>query len=178
MYPHSCTFLTNSWHLSLPSCPPPNGSNRKRNVWIYHIPIKFKELPFLQRWHLKKSEHSVMSTTLKIRKLQTPFPHRNCFRGPVPQVNTKPHPSPQPFLSRARTWRKYDFFPRVDLQRKSAVLPDSKQAQTRTVAKLGTTENKGNQNDLVQHPESVVLGIGIRWSSSSMVYYNMCMMTQ
>lgn len=58
-----------------------------------------------------------------------------------------------------------------------AILLESKQALARTVAKSGATENKGNQNNLVQHPESVVLVIYIRWSSST-IAYNVYGMTQ
>lgn len=57
-----------------------------------------------------------------------------------------------------------------------AILLETKQAVV--VAKSGATENKGNQNNLVQHPESVVLGIYIRWSSSTIAYYNVYRMTQ
>lgn len=59
-----------------------------------------------------------------------------------------------------------------------AILLESKQALARTIAKSGATENKGNQNNLVQHPESVVLGIYIRWSSSTIAYYNVYGMNQ
>lgn len=95
-------------------------------------------------------------------------------------MKTKTSSKPRSLLSKAELGGNATSFPEWTSKEKVEVLPQGLIG----VLNLSKhwhqllTENKGNQKDLVQHPESVVLGIDIRWSSSTMAYYRMGERTQ